>query len=164
MANPHLGESERREAAQQFRIDIKKHIQDIAEKYIIPEETADGAMMFIPAEAIFAEIHGHYPELVELSHRSKVWMVSPSTLMAILTTARAVIKDSATRKQIHVIQEHLITLGKDFERFQNRMDNLTRHISQAHADVESVNKSAKKISNRFSSIEKVELIEEEEKK
>ena len=163
LANPHLSETERREAGQQFRLDIKKHIQDIAEKYIIPGETADGAMMFIPAEAIFAEIHGHYPELIELSHRSKVWLVSPSTLMAILTTARAVIKDSATRKQINVIQEHLITLGKDFERFQNRMDNLTKHISQAHADAEAVNKSAKKISTRFSSIEKVELIEEKEK-
>ena len=161
LANPQLGENERTEAQRQFRLDIKKHIQDIAEKYIIPNETADGAMMFIPAEAIFAEIHGYYPELVELSHRSKVWMVSPSTLMAILTTARAVIKDSATRKQINVIQEHLITLSKDFGRFQTRMDNLTKHISQAHADAEAVNKSAKKISNRFSSIEKVELIEDD---
>ncbi|HBS51402.1 MAG TPA: DNA recombination protein RmuC, partial [Coxiellaceae bacterium] len=135
-------------------------IQDIAEKYIIPGETADGAMMFIPAEAVFAEIHGHYPDLIELSHRSKVWLVSPTTLMAILTTARAVIKDSATRKQIHIIQEHLILLGKDFERFQSRMDTLSKHISQAHTDVEDVNKSAKKISSRFSSIEQVELIQE----
>ncbi len=120
-------------------------------------------MGFVPTAAILAEIHGHYPELVEFSHRSKVWMVSPSTLMAILTTARAVIKDSATKKQIHIIQEHLITLGKDFTRFQTRMDNLTRHISQAQADAEDVNKSAKKISNRFNSIEKVELIEEKDK-
>ena len=160
LANPHLHESERLAAQQQFRIDIRKHIDDIAEKYIIPGETADGAMMFIPAEAVFAEIHGHYPDLVELSHRSKVWLVSPTTLMAILTTARAVIKDSATRKQIHIIQEHLILLGKDFERFQNRMDTLSKHIAQAHADVEDVNKSAKKISSRFNSIEQVELIQE----
>ncbi len=160
-ANPHLVESERRLAQQQFRLDIRKHIQDIAEKYIITGETADGAMMFIPAEAIFAEIHSHYPDLIELSHRSRVWLVSPTTLMAILTTARAVIKDSATREQIHVIQEHLITLGKDFERFQNRMDNLAKHIAQAHADAEDVNKSAKKISTRFSSIEQVELIKED---
>lgn len=103
--------------------------------------------MFIPAEAVFAEIHGHYPELVELSHRSKVWLVSPTTLMAILTTARAVIKDAATREQIHIIQEHLILLGKDFERFQERMDNLAKHISQAQEDVEAVHKSSKKISS-----------------
>lgn len=164
LANPHLSEHERHLAQQQFRLDIRKHLQDIAEKYIIPGETADGAIMFIPAESIFAEIHGHYPDLVELSHRSKVWLVSPTTLMAILTTARAVIKDLVTRKQIHIIQEHLLVLSKDFERFQIRMDNLERHIAQAHADAEEVNKSAKKISTRFSSIEQVELrVELEEK-
>lgn len=158
LSNPNLSESERVTAEQQFRLDIKKHIQDIAEKYIIHGETADGAIMFIPAEAIFAEIHSNYPDLVELSHRLKVWLVSPTTLMAILTTARAVIKDAATRKQIHIIQEHLVLLGKDFERFQERMDNLAKHIDMAHADVEAVHKSAKKISGRFNSIERVELV------
>lgn len=157
LANPNFSENERHMAQQQFRLSIRKHIQDIAEKYIIPGETADGAIMFIPAEAVFAEIHGHYPDLVELSHRSKVWLVSPATLMAILTTSRAVIKDAATRKQIHIIQEHLVLLGIDFKRFQERMDNLAKHINQAHADIETVHKSAKKISNRFHSIEQVEL-------
>jgi len=150
-------EAERNLAKQQFRIDIKKHIKDIAEKYIIPGETADGALMFIPAEAVFAEIHGHYPDLVEFSHKSKVWMVSPTTMMAILTTARAVIKDAATREQVHIIQEHLLMLSKDFERFQVRMDNLAKHINQAHSDVEDVHKSSKKILSRFSSIEQVDL-------
>lgn len=157
LSNPHLNQGERLNAQQQFRLDIRKHIQDIAEKYIISGETADGAIMFIPAEAVFAEIHGHYPELVELSHRSKIWLVSPTTLMAILTTARAVIKDAATRQQVHIIQEHLVLLGKDFERFQGRMDNLAKHINQAHEDVEAVHKSSKKISSRFNSIEQVEL-------
>ena len=78
-----LGEADRHHAEQQFKIDIRKHIQDIAEKYIIPGETADGAVMFIPAEAIFAEIHAHYPDLVEIAHRAKVWLVSPTTMMAI---------------------------------------------------------------------------------
>jgi DNA recombination protein RmuC len=160
LSDPNLSENERYTSQQQFRLDIRKHIQDIAEKYIIPGETSDGAIMFIPAESVFAEIHGNYPELIELSHRSKVWLTSPTTLMAILTTARAVIKDSATRKQIHIIQEHLILLGKDFERFQGRMDNLAKHIDQAHADVEAVHKSAKKISSRFNSIEQVELTTE----
>lgn len=159
LSNPSLSAEERLNSQQQFRLDIKKHIQDIAEKYIIPGETADGAIMFIPAEAVFAEIHGHYPELVELSHRSKVWLVSPTTLMAILTTARAVIKDAATRQQIHIIQKHLILLGKDFERFQGRMDNLVKHVNQAHEDVEAVHTSSKKISSRFNSIEQVNLID-----
>ncbi len=150
-------EPERKIAESQFKIDIRKHIQDIAEKYIIAGETADGAIMFIPAEAIFAEIHGKYPELVEAAHRAKVWMVSPTTMMAILTTARAVLKDAATRQQLHIIQKHLNMLASDFERFQKRMDNLARHIEQAHADVSDVNTSAKKITQRFGQIEKVEL-------
>lgn len=159
--NFNASQEERISAEQQFRLDIKKHIQDIAEKYIIPQETSEGALMFIPAEAIFAEIHAHYPELVELSHRSKVWMVSPTTMMAILTTARAVLKDEATRKQIHIIQEHLTALGKDFERFQERMDNLAKHINQAHSDIEDVHRSSRKITSRFTQIEKVEVTSNE---
>lgn len=144
-------------AERQFKIDIKKHINDIADKYILPGETADGAMMFIPAEAVFAEIHAHQPELVEEAQKKRVWMVSPTTMMAVLTTARAVLKDSATRKQVHVIQEHLVGLSKDFDRFGKRMENLSRHIQQANKDVDEVNTSAKKISSRFEKIEKVEL-------
>lgn len=157
LSDLNLPESERPSVEQQFRQDIRKHIQDISEKYIIQDETADGAVMFIPAEAVFAEIHAHYPDLVELAHRKKVWMVSPTTMMAILTTSRAVLKDAATRKQVHIIQEHLIMLGEDFNRFQKRMDQLATHIDQAHRDVESVHKSSKKITSRFSKIEKVEL-------
>lgn len=157
MTNPLLGDSDRKTAEKQFRIDVKKHLQDIAQKYILPGETSDGAMMFIPAEAIFAEIHAHHPELVEEAHQLRVWLVSPSTMMAILTTARAVIKDAATRKQIHVIQEHLAYLAQDFNRFQERMNQLAKHIDQAHGDIKDVQTSAKKITSRFIKIEKVEL-------
>jgi DNA recombination protein RmuC len=150
---------ERNMLEQQFRIDINKHLQDIATKYIIPNETAEGAMMFIPAEAIFAEIHAHYPDLITKSHKLRVWMVSPTTMMAVLTTARAVLKDAATRNQVHIIQEHLNELGKDFSRFQNRMDGLAKHINQAQTDVELVHKSSQKISSRFNKIENVELAE-----
>lgn len=144
---------------QQFRQDLKLHIQDIATKYLIPGETADGAMMFIPAEAIFSDIHAHYPDIVELAYQKRVWLVSPTTMMAILTTARAVLKDADTREQIHLIQKHLNELGKDFGRFQKRMDNLVKHIDQARDDAEDVNKSAKKISSRFSKIEQLEMNE-----
>jgi DNA recombination protein RmuC len=152
--------SDKQAAEKQFRQDIKKHIGDIASKYIVPGETADGAIMFIPAEAVFAEIHAHYPELVELAQRQHVWLVSPTTMMAILTTARAVIKDEATRRQVHIIREHLSYLSKDFDRFQTRMDNLARHIRQANNDVEQVHTSAQKISARFEKIEQVELQED----
>lgn len=153
----HLPDSERQLAERQFRIDIRKHIKDIASKYIIPGTTSDGAVMFIPAESVFSEIHAHYYELVEEAQKARVWMVSPTTLMAVLTTARAVLKDSATRKQVHIIQDHLIALSKDFERFQKRMDALSIHIDQAQKDVAQVNTSARKISSRFEKIEQVEL-------
>ena len=161
MMDDEASDSDRAAAEKQFRLDIKKHIKDIASKYIIENETADGAIMFIPAEAVFAEIHAHQPQLVEEAQRARVWMVSPTTLMAVLTTARAVLKDSATRKQIHVIQDHLVALAKDFDRFRKRMDNLSRHIQQANKDVEDVHKSATKISSRFEKIEKVELQQED---
>ena len=161
MMDDEASDADRLSAEKQFRLDIKKHIKDIADKYIIENETADGAIMFIPAEAVFAEIHAHQPQLVDEAQRARVWMVSPTTLMAVLTTARAVLKDSATRKQVHVIQEHLVNLAKDFDRFRKRMDNLSKHIQQANRDVEDVHISATKISSRFEKIEKVELKEED---
>ena len=162
MVDPDAHDADRLSAERQFKQDIKKHITDIADKYIIADETADGAIMFIPAEAVFAEIHAHHSDLVEEAQRRRVWMVSPTTMMAVLTTARAVLKDSATRKQVHLIQEHLVNLAKDFGRFRTRMDNLAKHIEQANRDVSDVHKSAHKISSRFEKIEKVELEDEDE--
>lgn len=148
---------ERKSLQQQFKQDIQKHIKDIAEKYILPPETAEGALMFIPAEAIFAEIHSNYPELIELSQRLNVWLVSPSTLMAVLTTARAVLKDDATRHQIHIIQKHLHALAQDFQRFDKRMEKLSKHLDQAHQDMSEVHISAKKITHQFQKIEAADL-------
>ncbi|MBS0288446.1 MAG: DNA recombination protein RmuC [Proteobacteria bacterium] len=150
-------EQERTLSKQQYKLDIKKHIQDISQKYIIAGETGEGALMFIPAEAIFADIHSNHPDLVEYAMRQRVWLASPSTMMAILTTACAVLKDSATRQQIHVIQKHLRLLAQDFSRFEKRMDNLSRHIQQANDDVSQVQTSAQKITKHFTQIEKVEL-------
>jgi DNA recombination protein RmuC len=161
MVDPDGGEQEKAAGARLFKQDVKKHIKDIAEKYIIPGETADGAMMFLPAEAVFAEIHAHHPDLVEFAQHNRVWMVSPTTLMAILTTAGAVLKDEATRRQVHIIQDHLRALSGDFGRFEKRMDNLAKHIDLAHRDVKDVHTSAGKISSRFSKIEKVDLEEGE---
>lgn len=157
LINSEAGSAERKACQQQFRQDIQKHIKDIAEKYILPGETSDGAVMFIPAESIFAEIHANYPDLINLSQKLKVWLVSPSTLMAVLTTARAVLKDDATRKQVHIIQKHLHALSDDFQRFEKRMDKLSKHIDQAQQDATEVNTSAKKISARFQKIEAVEI-------
>ena len=157
MTDDERPESDRKRAEAQFKQDIKKHIRDISEKYIIRDVTADGAVMFIPAEAVFAEIQAHHPDLVDIAHNARVWLASPTTLWAILNTASAVLKDAATREQVDIIQEHLGHLSKEFDRFQTRMDKLATHIRQANEDVASVNITAKKISSRFEKIERVEL-------
>ena len=144
-------------AEKQFKADIKKHVDDIAGKYIIADVTSDGAVMFIPAEAVFAEIHAHHPEVVDYAMQRRVWIVSPTTLMAVLNTARAVMKDVETRKQVHIIKDELGKLGKEFGRFDERMKKLADHIRQAHEDARDVQITSEKISKRFTSIEQVEL-------
>ena len=152
-----LADADRKSAERQFKVDIKKHVNDIHDKYLITHETSDGAIMFIPAEAVFAEIHGHHAVLVEFANKKRIWLTSPTTLMAILTTARAVLKDEATREQVHIIQDHLSALAGDFSRFKLRFDNLAKHIDQAAVDVKQIHTSAGKISHRFEKIEQVEL-------
>jgi len=115
--------------------------------------------MFIPAEAVFAEIHAHHAEVVEYANAKHVWIVSPTTLMAVLNTARAVLKDVETRNQIHVIKDELVKLSVDFSRFDDRMRKLADHVRQAHEDAQQVQISSKKISQRFAQIEGVELEE-----
>ena len=149
--------AERTVAERQFKINIKKHVDDIAGKYIIPDVTSDGAVMFIPAEAVFAEIHAHHPEIVDYAMQKRVWIVSPTTLMAVLNTARAVLKDVETRKQVHIIKDELGKLGKEFGRFDERMKKLAEHIRQAHEDAQDVRTTSQKISKRFISIEQVDL-------
>lgn len=152
-----LAEAERAAAKRAFKADVKKHIEDIASKYIIEHETSDGAVMFVPAEAVFAEIHAYHADLVDYAMQRRVWIVSPTTLMAVLNTARAVIKDVETRRQVHIIKEELSRLGKDFGRFEDRMKKLATHIRQANDDVQDVQISSDKISKRFRQIESVDL-------
>ena len=152
-----VGDSDRLQARRQFRADVRKHVEDISNKYIIAGETSDGAVMFVPAEAVFAEIHAYHAEIVDYAMQRRVWIVSPTTLMAVLNTARAVMKDVATREQVHIIKDELGKLGKDFARFDERMRKLADHIRQAHEDAEKVRISSDKISKRFSEIERVEL-------
>jgi DNA recombination protein RmuC len=142
-----------------FKADIKRHVDAISDKYIIAGETSDGAVMFVPAEAVFAEIHAHHAEVVEYANARRVWIVSPTTLMAVLNTARAVLKDVETRQQIHVIKDALSRLSVEFGRFDDRMRDLAKHIRQAHEDVEKVQVTSSKISQRFAQIEGVDLEE-----
>lgn len=144
-------------AQRQFRADVRKHVDDISAKYILPEVTSDGAVMFVPAEAVFAEIHAYHSEVVEYANAKRVWIVSPTTLMAVLNTARAVLKDVETRKQIHVMKEALGRLAVEFERFDERLRDLARHIRQASEDVEKIQTTGSKITQQFQRIESAEL-------
>jgi len=157
MLAPGANDVDRAAAQRQFRADVKKHVDDIAKKYILPDETSDGAVMFVPAEAVFAEIHAYSAEVVDYANSKRVWIVSPTTLMAVLNTARAVLKDVETRKQIHVIRDALSRLGQDFRRFEERMKRLADHIRQAHQDAEDVQTSSRKITQQFQKIESAEL-------
>jgi DNA recombination protein RmuC len=157
MLDTSLPPDEIKNSQKQFKLDIKKHIHDIASKYIISNETSDGAVMFIPAEAVFAEIHAYHSDLIEEAMSQRVWLVSPTTLMAVLNTARAVLKDVETRKQVHIIKAELGRLGQEFERFDVRMKKLADNIRQAHEHAQDVHVTSQKISRRFSQIERVEL-------
>jgi DNA recombination protein RmuC len=157
MFDRETSDTDRGLAQKQFRSDLKKHIDDISGKYILPPETCDGAVMFIPAEAVFAEIHAYMPDVVDYAMQRRVWIVSPTTLMAVLNTARAVLKDVETREQVHIIKHELSKLGQDFGRFDDRMKKLAEHIRLANQDVEEVHISSRKISQRFAKIESVDL-------
>ncbi len=157
MFGPDVTETERALAQRAFKADVKRHIDAIGDKYIVPGETSDGAVMFIPAEAVFAEIHAYHPELVQHAMSRRVWIVSPTTMMAVLNTARAVIKDVETRRQVHIIKDALGKLGREFERFDVRMKKLADHIRQAHEDALQVQITSDKISKRFTEIEHVRL-------
>ena len=162
MFAPETNELERAGAQKQFRLDLRRHIDAICGKYIVAGETSDGAVMFVPAEAVFAEIHAHHGEVVEYAMSHRVWIVSPTTLMAVLNTARAVLKDVETRRQVHIIKDCLGKLAGEFGRFDERMRDLARHIRQAHEDVEKVQVTSSKISQRFAQIEGVDLGEIEQ--
>jgi DNA recombination protein RmuC len=157
MFDKSLNKLEQDAATKQFKADLKKHVDDIANKYIIPNVTSDGAVMFIPAEAVFAEIHAYHPEVIDYAMVKRVWLVSPTTLMAVLNTARAVLKDVEMRKQVHIIKDELGKLSKDFERFDVRMKKLADNIRQANDNAQEVHISSQKITNRFKQIERVEL-------
>jgi DNA recombination protein RmuC len=157
MFDRETNDADRALAQRQFRADVKKHVDDIAKKYIIAGETSDGAVMFVPAEAVFAEIHAYHGEIVEYAQAKRVWIVSPTTLMAVLNTARAVLKDVETRRQIHVIKEALQRLAVEFGRFDERLRKLADHIRQAHEDAERIQVTGDKISQQFQRIEAAEL-------
>ena len=136
------------EAARQLRAAVKKHIKDISEKYIIEGETADGALMFLPSEAVYAELHANFSELVREGFSARVWIVSPTTCMATLNTMRAILKDARMREQAGAIRRELGLLYQDVDRLGTRVENLDRHFAQAAKDITEIKISADKAGKR----------------
>jgi DNA recombination protein RmuC len=136
------------EAAQLMRAAVRAHIRAIAEKYILEGETADGALMFLPSEAVYAELHANFPDLVREGFAAKVWIVSPTTCMATLNTMRAVLKDARMREQAGAIRRELSLLYSDVERLGARVENLDRHFGQAAKDIEEIKISSDKATKR----------------
>ena len=136
------------EASKFMRLSVKRHIKDISDKYIIEGETADGALMFLPSEAVYAEIHANFPELVREGYAARVWIVSPTTCMATLNTMRAILKDARMREQAGAIRRELGLLYQDVDRLGQRVENLDRHFSQAAKDLTEIKISADKAGKR----------------
>lgn len=136
------------EAAAQMRQAVRVHLRAIAERYILDGETADGALMFLPSEAVYAELHANFPDLVREGFALRVWIVSPTTCMATLNTMRAVLKDARMREQAGAIRKELAELYRDVERLSERVGNLDRHFGQAAKDIEEIKISSEKAGRR----------------
>mgnify|MGYP001184392903 CR=1 FL=1 len=152
-------ESDKKTAIRIFKEAIKRHIKDISDRYIITGETAESALMFIPSEAVYAELHASVPDAVEASHRAHVWIVSPTTLWATLTTVRAILKDFQMHEQASVIQKEVIALIDDVSRLDERAEKLQKHFDLAARDVENIRTSVDKVTRRGERIESVEFEE-----
>jgi len=155
---------EREHALKLFQIDMKKHIDAIHTKYILPGETASQAILFLPAEAIFAEIHAYHPQILKYAYEKKVWITSPTTLMSTLTTVAMIIKNIERDKYAKVIQLELNKLADDFLRYKERWDKLSRSIEAVSRDVKDIHITTDKITKRFDSIHKVEFSHDEKEK
>ncbi|WP_323768323.1 DNA recombination protein RmuC [Antarctobacter sp.] len=156
------GKEFRARAAQAFRLSVRKHIRDIASRYILEGETADGALMFLPSEAVYAELHGNFPDVVREGFDARVWIVSPTTCMATLNTMRAVLKDARMKEQAGAIRKELAALYGDVERLSSRVGNLDRHFGQAARDIEEIKISADKAGKRARRLDQFDFEDMEE--
>ena len=168
MVDKKRSDTDRNIAFKQFKLDVKKHIDDISYKYIIDKVTSDQAMMFIPAEAIFAEINAYHPDLVEYAYKKRVWLTSPTTLISTLTMIMMIIQNIERDKYTNIIHEELNKLGIEFTRFKDRFDKLSKSVLTVNKDIEAFSITTDKIKKKFDSISSVKikdemLLEEDEK-
>ena len=157
MVDKRFSIGEREQYEKLFKNDVKKHIDAISEKYIIPGETTDQAIMFLPAEAIFAEINAYHQDLIDYAYKKRVWITSPTTLISTLTIIQMIIKNMERDKYTSVIHEELNKLGVEFSRYKDRWDKLSRSIETVSKDVNEIHTTTEKITKRFDSISKVDI-------
>jgi DNA recombination protein RmuC len=149
-------------AVREMKTSVRAHIKAISERYIIEGETADGALMFLPSEAVYAELHANFGDVVREGFDARVWIVSPTTCMATLNTMRAVLKDARMKEQAGAIRKELGLLNKDVDRIETRVGNLDRHFAQASKDVEEIKISATKAGNRAKRLDAFDFAEIED--
>ena len=137
---------------------MKKHIDAISSKYIIPGETTNQAILFLPAEAIFAEVNAYHPDLIDYAYKRRVWITSPTTLISTLTVIEMIIKNMERDKYTSIIHEELNKLGLEFARYRERWNKLARSIQTVNKDVESVSITTEKITKKFETINKVDVV------
>lgn len=152
-----LHESERKEYVKDFKNNLKKHIDDIANKYIIRDVTADQAVLFLPAEAIFAELYAYHGDIIDYAHSKKVWITSPTTFMAMITTVQVVLNNIERSKYTNVIHQELNKLADEFGRYKKRWDALASHIDTVSKDVKEIHITTNKITDRFEQISDVKI-------
>ncbi len=157
MVDKKLTNEERIKAEKLFKLDMKKHIDAISSKYIIPGETSNQAILFLPAEAIFAEINAYHEDIINYAYNKKVWITSPTTLISTLTVIEMIIMNMEKDKYAKIIHDELNKLGLEFSRYKERWDKLTRSIETVNKDIESVSITTNKISKKFETINKVDM-------
>ena len=151
----------RNQAEKLFKLDMKKHIDAISSKYIIPGVTSDQAIMFLPAEALFAEVNAYHNDILEYAYKKRVWITSPTTLISTLTTIQVIIKNMERDKYAKVIHNELLLLDTEFKRYKDRWDKLYRSIETVSRDVKDIYTTTDKITKRFNSINQVEMYNKE---
>ena len=148
-------------ARRQLAISVRGHVKDIQDKYIIAGSTAESACLFLPSEAVYAELHANLPDVIDASYKARVWIVSPTTMMATLNTVRAVLRDARLREQTAIIQSEMLKLIEDVSRLDARVENLNRHFSQVQKDISEIQTSTSRISKRSYRITELEVTEDE---
>ncbi len=158
MVDKNLSKEKRDNYEKLFKQDMKKHIDAISSKYIIPGETADQAILFLPAEAIFAEVNAYHPDIINYAYKKRVWITSPTTLISTLTVIEMIIKNMERDKYTSIIHEELNKLGLEFARYKERWDKLARSIQSVNKDVENVSITTEKITKKFETINQVDVV------